>query len=297
MPGSLWLISAVLTVVDGFQFDSSRPDSSLSLLQLHKSTNARGATDSSASRFEGLSYTSDRGGQGENCEWSSCETNPNEENFSPDDLQQYVKSLDLWILSTGGVGSNALVNYFASKNLVVQPDMRKYQWTCHYPSPLSETTPTLFIFGDYPRSLLSVHRQGYLGLNAHKYIYGRDDCTERTTLDRIIKRAQECDHRDPLGLFHMIHAHLQTAVFVRYPYTKESIAEALRRLKLSDRVNMDDFSFHEGSTEAAEEEKTMSADEQELIRPYYALEEIVTPLVFDYSDVPSELQQILEQNL
>lgn len=163
--------------------------------------------------------------------------------------QQYIASLDLHVVSSGGVGSNALVQSLQSNGTVrVQTNQRLYEETCHPPrpfvkAPLVNATPVLFIFGDLLNAISSVVRQGYVRYNYEKLVFGTDSkcchgLTNATCPTSHLTRLLELGHPDPFGIARQRAAFLAAdtagvpVAFVRYPPNRSTVSAALRSLGL-----------------------------------------------------------------
>ncbi len=132
----------------------------------------------------------------------------------------YVKTLDLRIVSHGGVGSNYLVDYLTSKGLYVKGDQFRYFETCH--SPYVVDVPTIFIYGDYVNAICSMYQRGCLNVNATKMHLDRD--CDYPDLYWFLDNYPD----DPIGIKSMKYEYLYKANWIRYPYTKERIERMLK---------------------------------------------------------------------
>ena len=177
--------------------------------------------------------------------------------------QKYVASLDLWLVSSGGVGSNSLVQQLkqarwlrgpkADRPLKVFRNWRWYEETTHAPRPLvlpaslkrsSAPQRALFILGDLRNSLSSVVRQGFARYNMEKILFGTNNqCCHGLTSrcsERHLARLAQMGHPDPFGIARQLGAFLDAdaagamqVAFVRYPVTRASVDAAFGLLDMS----------------------------------------------------------------
>ena len=176
-------------------------------------------------------------------------------------LQNYLNSLDLFIPSTGGVGSNALVDFihFKTTYKVRDEDPGQYelgkdrplyghQYMCHLGSPLlvplvkqyNTSAKTLVIVGDIWNAMASQHRRDYLEQNVAKLLYGYEWCKKNLTNYKSIYP------RDPVGYKMLLWTYATTGgyefgspknintkpttAFLKAPYTFDSVRHALELL-------------------------------------------------------------------
>lgn len=91
-------------------------------------------------------------------------------------LQRHVNSLDIYVVSHGGVGSNAIINYMEQNTSfhAKGDDEEMYRESCHLGSPVwlplvrQQATPTLVIMGDFWRALCSMTKRKWLPMNIAK---------------------------------------------------------------------------------------------------------------------------------
>jgi hypothetical protein len=120
-------------------------------------------------------------------------------------LVDYISSLDLYILSHGGIGSNALVDHLDqhssltvkikdnSKSRNKKAKKKFYDYSCHLGNPvlvglvrlpqqqqqhllLPRIPPTLVIIGDFYNAFCSMKRRGWLNMNIAKNLYASQYC-------------------------------------------------------------------------------------------------------------------------
>jgi len=152
-----------------------------------------------------------------------------------DSLIDYIDSLDVYILSPGGVGSNHITDFLLSHNFNVRPDLLKCQDTCHYPYKLITDKKTIYLYGDVKNAITSQYKRKLLHYNATKVQLKRD--YDHKTLEYFIKTFPD----DPLGIKKQYNNLKNTpnTAMVKYPYTVNSMKEAFDKLDII--VNMDDF--------------------------------------------------------
>jgi len=113
-------------------------------------------------------------------------------------LKEFIETLDVYIVSHGGVASNALNSFLQSKGIrcgYSDLPTAMYYYFCHYPAPLTNKTPCIYIHGDYTRSIISQYKRNILSLNAKK-MQGID-LEKKMTLKELIHK----NPADPLGIW------------------------------------------------------------------------------------------------
>jgi len=152
-----------------------------------------------------------------------------------DSLIDYIDSLDVYILSPGGVGSNYITDFLLSQNFNVRPDLIKCQDTCHYPYKMLPHKKTIYLYGDVKNAVTSQYKRELLHYNATKLQLKRD--YDHETLGYFIKTFPD----DPLGIKKQYDNLKNTpnTAMVQYPYTVDSMKEAFDKLYL--KVDMSDF--------------------------------------------------------
>jgi len=159
--------------------------------------------------------------------------------IGPSDL--VVEEMDLWVVSHGGVASNAICDYLESKQIRTRPD--NYSLICHKKHPgTAVNLPILVIFGDYESAIKSMDRRNFLTANATKMRYGMD--LPEVSIGRLI----ESNPQDPLGISELLesfrHASeegLDKVEFLRYPYSNDQAQQCLSKLGFD--VDLDGFSL------------------------------------------------------
>ena len=119
-----------------------------------------------------------------NNKFESCQNALNFKYLS--EQSSYISSLDLWIVSHGGVGSNALMNYMEKSTSIKVINRTKhygYGGTCHFGEKTlihvmrkNDTPPVLVILGDIWNSMVSQHKRDILAMNIAKNRYGWEHC-------------------------------------------------------------------------------------------------------------------------
>ena len=140
------------------------------------------------------------------------------------------EEMDLWVVSHGGVASNAICDFLETKQIRTRPD--NYGLICHKKHPLTSVNlPILVIFGDFESAIRSMDRRSFLTANATKMRYGMD--LPEVSMNRLIETKRD----DPLGIAEFLesfeHASktgLDRVEFLRYPYTNAQAQECLSRL-------------------------------------------------------------------
>ncbi len=154
---------------------------------------------------------------------------------NPEAFQQYLGSLDLWVVSHGGVGSNALHNYFEQNtNITIRVKTRDdlHGGTCHLANPdivsqiRDDNVPTLVIFGDILSSMASQSRRSILTMNTAKMRCGD------ATMKQSLKWNLEAFPEDPAAFIMMqrTYQRLDNVVIIKAPYTNAAIVRALEIL-------------------------------------------------------------------
>ncbi len=136
-------------------------------------------------------------------------------------LDKYIKSLDLYIVSAGGVGSNYLVDYLNNK-IVTKTDQTMFQNTCHRAKAVN--VKTLFIYGDEMNAIISMYQRGVLEVNATKIHLGSRRKVQN--LQYFLEHFPD----DPVGIIKMYKTYCYNVMTLHYPYDKYSVAVALNNL-------------------------------------------------------------------
>ena len=147
------------------------------------------------------------------------------------DKIEYIKSLDLYILSHGGVGSNYLVDYLQKNGLSVKTDQSLYAHTCHYSYKLVPNKKTIYLYGDIIQSLISQYKRGYLHINATKmHNYDTQTACKYHDLEYFLKNYPD----DPIGIKKQFNnlKNSKNTILIEYPFDKNKLESALKILNL-----------------------------------------------------------------
>ena len=88
--------------------------------------------------------------------------------IGPSDVD--VDSIDLWVVSHGGVASNAICDFLENNGIRTRP--KNYGLICHKKHPgYSVKVPILVVYGDFEMSIKSMDRRKFLTANATKMRY------------------------------------------------------------------------------------------------------------------------------
>ena len=152
-------------------------------------------------------------------------------------------SIDVWVVSHGGVASNALCDHLQKQGLRTRPE--NYGLICHKQHPgESIGKPILVIHGDYLDAIRSMDRRKFLTANASKMCFGID--APEISLSRFINSFPD----DPVGFSIFLESFkaakekgVDNIAFLRYPYTNQEAIEAFKTIGLE--INMDGFALRE----------------------------------------------------
>jgi len=150
-----------------------------------------------------------------------------------------VEDIDIWVVSHGGVASNALCDHLETQNIRCRP--QNYGLICHKQHPgKSLGVPILVIHGDYLDAIKSMDRRGFLTANASKMLLGVD--APEISMTRFLDSFPE----DPMGFKAFLNSFKDaddSVYFLRYPYTNTEAKHAFETLGIN--VDMDGFSLRE----------------------------------------------------
>ena len=154
-----------------------------------------------------------------------------------------AESIDVWVVSHGGVASNALCDHMQKQGLRTRPG--NYGLICHKQHPgTSVGKPILVIHGDYLDAIRSMDRRKFLTANAAKMCLGIN--APEIPLSRFIQSFPE----DPVGFSMFLESFRQAKqegvdkiAFLRYPYTNEEANEAFQSIGVD--VDMTGFALRE----------------------------------------------------
>ncbi|MBT3657962.1 hypothetical protein OAO34_05915 [Candidatus Poseidoniaceae archaeon] len=161
--------------------------------------------------------------------------------LGPSDVD--ADSIDVWVVSHGGVASNALCDHMQSQGLRTRPD--NYGLICHKQHPgTSIGKPVLVIHGDYLDAIRSMDRRKFLTANAAKMCMGIN--APEIPLSRFLQSFPD----DPVGFSMFLESfrnakenNLDKVAFLRYPYTNEEAILAFESIGVE--VDMSGFSLRE----------------------------------------------------
>lgn len=161
--------------------------------------------------------------------------------LGPSDVD--ADSIDVWVVSHGGVASNALCDHMQSQGLRTRPE--NYGLICHKQHPgTSIGKPILVIHGDYLDAIRSMDRRKFLTANAAKMCMGIN--APEIPLSRFLQSFPN----DPVGFSMFLESfrnakenNLDKVAFLRYPYTNEEAIIALESIGVE--VDMSGFSLRE----------------------------------------------------
>ena len=144
--------------------------------------------------------------------------------------------LDLWVVSHGGVGSNALTDHLVGQGVRTRP--ANYRLICHKQHPGKPVgVPILVLYGDYANAIRSMARRGFVRANASKLHFGID--SPEIALERFVDSFPD----DPIGIKAFLKSFddaratgLDRIEFVVYPFELDEVQAALQRLSARGEV-------------------------------------------------------------
>lgn len=136
----------------------------------------------------------------------------------------YLNSLDVWIVSHGGCGSNYIVDLLDENGYKVRDAPRKsavlYGLTCHLAYiPKNINTKILYVYGDIINSMCSQKNRNLLKIN----------------IEKLKKGHKNKDDKDPYNYLFQYNKFFndERVVKLKYPFTEESLNEALKELNIN----------------------------------------------------------------
>jgi len=152
-------------------------------------------------------------------------------------------SIDVWVVSHGGVASNALCDHMQSQDIRTRPE--NYGLICHKQHPgTSVGKPILVIHGDYIDAIRSMDRRKFLTVNAAKMCLGIN--APEIPLSKFLQSFPE----DPIGFSMFLESFrnaklngIDKVAFLRYPYTNEEAILAFESIGVN--IDMEGFSLRE----------------------------------------------------
>lgn len=152
-------------------------------------------------------------------------------------------SIDVWVVSHGGVASNALCDHMQSQGIRTRPG--NYGLICHKQHPgISIGKPIIVIHGDYLDAIRSMDRRKFLTANAAKMCLGIN--APEIPLSRFLQSFP----KDPVGFSMFLESFrnakesgLDKVAFLRYPYSNEEALRAFEEVGIE--VDMTGFALRE----------------------------------------------------
>ena len=152
-------------------------------------------------------------------------------------------SIDVWVVSHGGVASNALCDHMEAQGIRTRPG--NYGLICHKQHPGHKIgKPILVIHGDYIDAIKSMDRRKFLTANAAKMCLGIN--APEIPISRFLQSFPE----DPMGFKMFLESFksakensIDNVAFLRYPYTNQDALEAFNQLGVN--IKMDGFNLRE----------------------------------------------------
>jgi len=168
-----------------------------------------------------------------------------------------AESIDVWVVSHGGVASNALCDHLQKQGLRTRPE--NYGLICHKQHPgKSIGKPILVIHGDYLDAIRSMDRRKFLTANASKMYFGID--APEIPLSRFINSFPD----DPVGFSTFLESFktakengIDKIAFLRYPYTNQEAIDAFKDIGLE--INMDGFALRDRKKKYSPRSKDVKA--------------------------------------
>mgnify|MGYP003135777563 CR=1 FL=1 len=137
---------------------------------------------------------------------------------------EFINSLDVWVVSHGGVGSNYIVdlleeNGYRARGGKRKPYASKYGFVCHLAyKPQDVNTKTLYIYGDIVNSICSQENRHLLDTNKYKLSCGHNNDNPKDPYNYLYQYSNFYND--------------ESVVKLKYPYTEESIMDAFKKLNL-----------------------------------------------------------------
>ena len=152
-------------------------------------------------------------------------------------------SIDVWVVSHGGVASNALCDHMQAQGIRTRPG--NYGLICHKQHPgISIGKPIIVIHGDYLDAIRSMDRRKFLTANAAKMCLGIN--APEIPLSRFLQSFP----KDPVGFSMFLESFrsakesgLDKVAFLRYPYSNEEALQAFKEVGIE--VDMTGFALRE----------------------------------------------------
>ena len=140
-----------------------------------------------------------------------------------DKIIKYINTLDVWVVSHGGCGTNYIVDLLNDNGFKVRDGPRKkavyYGKAAHLAFiPNNINTKILYIYGDIINSMCSQKQRDLLNININKLKYGH----------------KNNDPNDPYNYLYQYKNFYNNdkVVSLKYPFTNDSIKEAFSKLDI-----------------------------------------------------------------
>lgn len=152
-----------------------------------------------------------------------------------------LATMDINVVSHGGVSSNYLVHYLQKKGFSVLSHV--YEHICHYPKKLIPSQKCIYIYGDIPSAILSMHRRNFLLVNMNKIRIGVTDHVDRR--DFFLQVFPD----DPVGIKAQISHFRATSntAMLKYPYTLTTLKQAFDSIGVE--IDLSDFKIRQRTNE------------------------------------------------
>ena len=168
-----------------------------------------------------------------------------------------AESIDVWVVSHGGVASNALCDHMQEQGIRTRPE--NYGLICHKQHPgISIGKPILVVHGDYLDAIRSMDRRKFLTVNAAKMCLGIN--APEIPLSRFLQSFPE----DPIGFSMFLESFrdakqrsIDNIAFLRYPFTNDEANKAFDALGIE--VDMNGFSIRERKKKYSPRSKEVKA--------------------------------------
>ena len=175
--------------------------------------------------------------------------------LGPSDVD--ADSIDLWVVSHGGVASNALCDHLQDRGIRTRP--QNYGLICHKQHPgVSIGKPILVIHGDYLDAIRSMDRRKFLTANAAKMCLGIN--APEIPLSRFLQSFPN----DPIGFSVFLESFknakqndIDKVAFLRYPYSNEDAKIALNSIGID--VDLIGFKLRERKKKFSPRSKDVKA--------------------------------------
>ena len=141
-----------------------------------------------------------------------------------DDID-YLNSLDIWIVSHGGCGSNYIADLLEENNINVRLKKGRinnynYGKYCHLSFiPKDVKTKILYVYGDLINSAYSQEKRNILQFNLHK----------------LKSYHNHSDSNDPFNYLFQYNNFYnnENVISLKYPYSKNDLVECFKKLKIN----------------------------------------------------------------